>query len=67
MKRLFVVQNTYFSNKMEAKLFRDSHGGHVSVGPDHWKFNKTPKTHDGSRGHSQGQTVGDGFPKRKKA
>jgi len=55
MKRLFVVGNTYFASKIEAKLFRDSHPGtHVSKGPDHKDYVGKVKTHIGSKGHSQG-------------
>lgn len=37
MKRLFEVNGTYFSNKIEAKTARDAgpKGSKVSKGPDH--------------------------------
>lgn len=35
MKKLFEVKKTYFANKLEAKEFRDEHGGTLKLGPDH--------------------------------
>lgn len=47
MKRLFEVKGHFFSNKEEAKTFRDelnNQGGkaHVSKGPDHIRYNPNP-------------------------
>lgn len=63
MKYLFSVGNKYFESKMVAKAFRDESGGHVSKGPDHYKFHtvKNPKTNSGSSRHKASRSTGDGF------
>lgn len=66
MKRLFQVGNEYFGTKKQAKEYRDINGGHVSVGPDHYKYGAPKKKpHIGSKGHKQGESIGDGYRRRK--
>ena len=57
MKRLFKVEDKVFSNKTEAKQYRDELGGvdmgiHVNLGPDHPRLLaqiNNVKTHWGTR------------------
>jgi hypothetical protein len=51
--RLFRVATKYFSNKRDAKAYRNEHGGHVSKGEDHWLFGvkREPSHHPKKDGH----------------
>lgn len=68
MKRLFEVKfaGVFFESKKDAKEYCKENGGHVSIGPDHWRHDLPKKTHEKSRSHRQGQGHGDGFPRKKR-
>ena len=63
MKRLFNVNGKDFNNKQDAKVYRNDHGGKVSKGIDHRNYGVDVKTHNGSRGHRQIDSIGDGYKK----
>lgn len=65
--RLFKVGSHFFSNKKEAKEFRDEHkfscpDMKVSKGPDHKNYGAVQTFKSGA--HKQGQGRGKGFPKK---
>jgi hypothetical protein len=62
MKCLFTVNGIPFDKKMDAKAFRNVHGGVVSKGKDHKDFGKNKKTHYGSQ---PPKNKGDGYPKKR--
>lgn len=67
MKRLFSVTHdndiSFFDSKKAAKEFRGT--GHVSIGPDHWRYDMrgNPRTHSHT---ARSGGPGTGFPKKTK-